>query len=106
VDHGSQRVIGKCIYCASTDDLSDEHIIPYGLGAQWQLGKASCRKHRDITSKFELDVQRNLWGPIRAAMQMPSRRGHEDKRVEITLKRKGGLTELIKIHSCPRQHLL
>jgi hypothetical protein len=85
------RTIGRCIYCGSTDDLSDEHIIPYGLGATWVLRKASCKRHRDITSKFELDVQRNLWGLIRAAIGTPSRKGHAGKLLKVMLKTEAGL---------------
>jgi len=79
--------IGQCIYCDSTDELSKEHIVPYGLGASWLLLKASCRRHRDITSKFELDVLRNLWGPVRAAIGMQSRHGHSSKRFPLVVRR-------------------
>ena len=29
--------VGKCIYCGSTDDLSDEHVIPRGFNGVWKL---------------------------------------------------------------------
>jgi hypothetical protein len=50
--------IGRCIYCpreavTSPDDLSDEHVIPYGMCGEWELLKASCETHQRITSKFE-----------------------------------------------------
>jgi len=38
------RRIGKCIYCGSTEALSDEHIIPLGLNGAWILEQASCKR--------------------------------------------------------------
>ena len=29
------KYIGKCVYCGSTDNLTDEHIVPPGLGGPW-----------------------------------------------------------------------
>lgn len=81
--------IGQCIYCGCTEGLSKEHIAPYGLGASWLLLKASCRRHRDITCRFELDVLRNLWGPVRAAIGIQSRHGHSSKRFQLLVKRNG-----------------
>jgi hypothetical protein len=26
--------VGKCIYCSAAEDLSDEHVIPFGLGSR------------------------------------------------------------------------
>lgn len=34
--------VNVCIYCGGTGALSDEHIIPFGLGGRWVLPKASC----------------------------------------------------------------
>ena len=54
---------GACIYCGATDAaLSDEHVVPYGLGGSHVLRKASCCRCAAITSKFERKVMRELWG--------------------------------------------
>lgn len=68
--------IGKCIYGDdhSTDDLSNEHVLPLGLSGGVILTKASCADCRDITSAFErICLQRNL-GMARAHRDMPTRR--------------------------------
>jgi hypothetical protein len=69
--------IGHCIYCASTDNLSDEHIIPYGLqpkGGDWFLPKASCDKCADITKRFEGLCLQGTLGPLRAKLNLKTRR--------------------------------
>jgi hypothetical protein len=45
--------VGKCIYCRSTEGLSSEHVIPFGLSGTWELLQASCKAHRDTTSAIE-----------------------------------------------------
>jgi 5-methylcytosine-specific restriction endonuclease McrA len=40
-----EKEIGICIYCGSTNNLSDEHVLPYGLGGDlmWErFALASC----------------------------------------------------------------
>jgi hypothetical protein len=66
--------VGKCIYCNSTRNLSDEHIIPYGLGGNIVLAKASCSQCAQMTSKFEMDIQRELFISLRSAIKLPSRK--------------------------------
>lgn len=58
--------VGHCIYCGLSDcKLSDEHVIPFSLGGTLVLPKASCESHAKITSKFEADVARGLFGAYR-----------------------------------------
>lgn len=66
--------VGKCIYCGSTEELSLEHIIPFGLGGNLELPDASCRTCAKITSTFEHTCQRTMYGPLRLLYQLPSRR--------------------------------
>jgi len=66
--------IGKCIYCNSTSELTDEHIIPYGLGGPWVLKKASCKKCATLTSHLEFDVLRGPYLRLRASQKLPTRR--------------------------------
>jgi hypothetical protein len=52
------REVGRCIYCSREavtfpDDLSDEHVIPYAMCGEWELLRASCGRHREVTSEFE-----------------------------------------------------
>ncbi len=66
-----------CIYCGSNERLSDEHIIPLGLGGRFVLPRASCANCAALTSAFEGTVQRTMFGPLRMFYDMPSRRKSE-----------------------------
>lgn len=67
--------IGRCIYCGTTEGkLSDEHAIPYGLSGNLVLHEASCRKHADITSGFEMHCLRGLLARARARLKLRTRR--------------------------------
>lgn len=71
-----KRYIGKCVYCGSTNNLTDEHIVPYGLNGIWQLLKGSCETCNSITSAFEGTVLREYFTLVRAALGLPTRRPH------------------------------
>jgi hypothetical protein len=64
----------RCIYCGGAENLTDEHIIPSGLGGRWILPKASCRPCAVITGRFEGAVLRTMLGPLRLYYAFPSRR--------------------------------
>ena len=66
--------VGKCIYCNSSDDLSDEHIIPFGLGGRLELPESSCQGCSKKTSTFEHTCLRTMYGPLRLLYDLPSRR--------------------------------
>jgi hypothetical protein len=66
------RYIGKCVYCGSTDNLTDEHIVPHGLKGPWQLLKGSCKVCNQITSAFERNVLRQQFMLPRAALDLPT----------------------------------
>lgn len=67
--------MSKCIYCGATDvALSREHIIPYSLGGNLVLSKASCPDHGALTSALEREVARNTYGIYRAEQGTQSRR--------------------------------
>jgi len=74
----SYKPVGRCIYCGSTENLGNEHIIPYGLNGQWILPKASCEKCAKITSEFERDVLKNLFLDARVSLGLKTRKP-EDK---------------------------
>lgn len=65
---------GYCIYCGSTGQLSDEHIIPLGLGGRLVLPQASCSTCSTKTSKLERTCMRTMYGPLRMRYGLPTRR--------------------------------
>ena len=66
-----------CIYCGSMEKLSDEHIIPLGLGGRLVLPRASCSMCSPKTSKQERTCLRTMYGPLRLLYGLPSRRRRE-----------------------------
>jgi len=68
------NAVGHCIYCGSTHQLSDEHIIPLGLGGRLVLPQASCSTCSTKTSKLERTCLRTMYGPLRMLYGLPSRR--------------------------------
>jgi hypothetical protein len=54
--------------------LSDEHIIPYSLGADAILSKASCSDCAKITSYLEGYTAKEIFGPLRSYFKVQSRR--------------------------------
>jgi len=70
--------VGICIYCGTTEDLTDEHIVPYGLGGNLVLPKSSCRACAAITSRIERIVLRGPLRAVRIARGLQSRRRHSD----------------------------
>ena len=66
------RHVGKCIYCGSADNLTDEHIVPRGLGGPWRLLKASCKECAEITSGFERDVVGEFFILVRTKLGLPT----------------------------------
>jgi hypothetical protein len=56
------------------DGLSTEHVIPYGLGSDLILPKASCEACRKATSKVEDFVLRRYLCPLRSFLSLPSRK--------------------------------
>ena len=66
--------VNRCIYCGTDRALSDEHIIPLGLGGRWVLPKASCPVCAEKTSAFERTCQRTMFGLLRMYYDLPTRR--------------------------------
>jgi hypothetical protein len=82
--------VNRCIYCGSTEDLSREHIIPFGLSGTATLRKASCERCRKITGALELKLLRGQLWPVRVLRGLQSRRPNEaPKSYKLTLLRKG-----------------
>jgi hypothetical protein len=66
--------VNSCIYCGDKKALSDEHIVPLGLGGRWVLPKSSCAECSEKTSAFERTCQRTMFGPLRMYYNLPTRR--------------------------------
>ena len=77
--------VGQCIYCGDTSEsLSDEHIVPYGLAGHLLLPKSSCSRCAAITHAYEYTVQRPVLGNVRMRFGFPTRRPKErPKFIEI-----------------------
>jgi hypothetical protein len=62
--------VGFCIYCgargAEDNPISDEHIIPEGMGGNLVLEMASCQKCAGVISAAEGFCQRNMFPGLRA----------------------------------------
>lgn len=83
MSHGPTRISSKgvCIYCNAKDvDLTDEHILPYFIGGFHIINDASCKECAKITTRFERDVAKGLWGDARTAYNAPSRRKKKKKK--------------------------
>jgi len=82
--------VGYCIYCGASEDLRDEHIVPYGLGGNLILPKSSCGECAGITSKFERSVLRGSFWPARILRDIQSRRQHRKapKSYPLTIEKK------------------
>jgi hypothetical protein len=70
--------VGRCIYCGDDrSKLTDEHIIPLGLGGVEILPDSSCKRCATITGKFEGTVLRAIYGDFRIRFDLPTRRKKE-----------------------------
>lgn len=80
--------VGKCIYCGSTENLTDEHVLPLGLSGTAVLPDASCKECAKITGRFEQDVLRGPMQQVRVFRGLKSRTKHRDapqtKELQIT----------------------
>jgi hypothetical protein len=80
--------VGSCIYCGSRENLSDEHVVPFGLGGNAILPAASCSVCSAITSSFEGKVLRGFMRDARTAGRFPTRRPKErPPTLPLTVKR-------------------
>lgn len=71
------KPVGSCVYCGSTENLTDEHVVPFALGGNLILPKASCEACAKITSLFERRVTRGFMLPARTVAGLPTRRPKE-----------------------------
>jgi hypothetical protein len=100
--------VGRCIYCRSEgsreEPLGKEHIVPYGLGGDWILPRASCKACARITGEVERYCQREMYGTVRVRMQLPTRRrGGHPTMLPLDIVRPDGRRErrLVPAHKAP-----
>lgn len=77
---------GRCIYCgAPGENLTDEHVIPYALGANsLVLEKSCCGDCQKIIQKYEQEVLKKQLGTFRAQVDAPTRR-RKDRPTEVRI---------------------
>lgn len=84
--HGGHRVPspGRCIYCGANGvQLTDEHVVPYALGANsLVLEKSSCATCQAIIQRYEQEVLKKQLGTFRAQVSAPTRR-KKDRLTEV-----------------------
>ncbi len=75
--------LGRCIYCGTPGDdasLTEEHIIPKGIGGRLIFDRASCRACQDKTGAFEGHAL-DLYRPVRRQLGFPeSKSGRKHRR--------------------------
>ena len=84
-----------CMYCGSKENLTKEHIVPFGLGGPGAIPSSSCKICAKKTSKFERHVLRGpMWG-LRAHLGIKSRRPKDmPKTLPIILIKNDGESEV------------
>lgn len=90
--------VGKCIYCGATDNLTDEHIMPFGLSGPTKLPKSSCRECAKVTCRFEAQVLRGPMRGVRVYRQLASRSRHKGVPKTAPLRViRGGVEEVVHL---------
>lgn len=97
----SYSPVNECVYCGAKSDLTDEHVVPLGLGGRHVLPLSSCRACAAQTSAFEGTCLRTMFGPLRMLYDMPSRRKSERPET-MPLKVKRGATDEWTFIEVPR----
>jgi hypothetical protein len=70
------RHVGRCIYCYAGPEqvqLTDEHVVPFSLGADSYLKEASCPDCQKVTRDFETHLARNVFGHLRIHIGVQTR---------------------------------
>lgn len=88
----------RCIYCGATEQLTDEHIIPFALGGNVILPQASCLKCATVTRDFEETCTRPMMGPLRIRMNLQTRRKKQrPKHIALKMFGSDGRQETLQI---------
>ena len=91
--------VGRCIYCGRDDlPLTDEHIVPYGLGGQVILPDASCKPCAHITGAVvERQCLRNMLGPARIHLGLPTRNKKDRPKTSLLTVEYGDRHETVEL---------
>jgi hypothetical protein len=91
LDNYNYASVGRCIYCGSTEDLQNEHILPFGLSGSAILPKSTCKTCAKITGQVEQKVLRGPMWALRVYRELKSRTKHQDapKSYPLTVIRNG-----------------
>lgn len=103
---GMQKYIAEaCIYCSSTDCLSDEHAIPFAWGGNLIIINGSCEECRKKTSAFEnLALNDGSMRNVRKIRAIQSRTDHSsaDETLNVRLSNAAGeFTKTLAIADVP-----
>lgn len=96
---------GRCIYCGlpeSGNNLSDEHIIPYGLGGRMVFKRASCIECSNQTHAFEGNVLGTFFKIPRRRLGIKSRRKLFNTVTLTKLAREGEKNISVPVESLPK----
>lgn len=97
------KAVNRCIYCCSDcsgtiDDLDDEHVVPIGLGGDLVLPKASCKACGTITGRFEQNLLRGHYWPLRKYLGIRGRRPKDQEKQRFYgMRETGAETEKVDI---------
>ena len=70
--------IYRCSGCVGCEaGLTDEHVLPYGIGGNIVLPKSSCPNCATITGRVEQALLRGHWWPLRRVLGLRSRRSRQ-----------------------------
>jgi len=96
LEKAQYKPVGYCIFCGSLENLTREHIMPFGFGGSSTLPKGACKICACKTGKMEQDVLRGPFWPVRVFRDIKSRTKHSDAPKEISFRivRKGKETEI------------
>ncbi len=86
LDNTRYTAVGRCIYCGTVDNLTDEHIMPLALNGTAILPHSSCRGCAKITGRFEQIVLRGPFWPVRVFRDLKSRTKHKDAPSALSLR--------------------
>ncbi len=103
--------VNRCIYCYQTPEeigrLTDEHIIAESLGGDKILPASSCRSCAKLTSQFERNFARGMYGPLRVRRGFPSKRNHRNAGTKLIYRKIEGkfVAEEIPLGEYPGHYL-
>lgn len=100
-DRTQYEPIGFCIYCGSTENLSDEHALASGMGGRHVLPDSSCEECRKIICKPEQYVQRTLMHNARSFYGIQSHYKRPRLPTSVQVRKKSG--EIVEIAGDPRE---